>query len=133
MLVAEGFYLINAIEKYGSGFIRIRKALKEYPEIDFEIKEFTGGVTVTFAQKPPALSLGGLNGGVNPELNQLLELTHSSSGLRVTELVSQRGKPARMIERWLKQLKDNQRIEFRGAPKTGGYFLRTLGQINDEQ
>jgi ATP-dependent DNA helicase RecG len=26
------------------------------------------------------------------------------------------------IERWLKQLKDSQRIEFRGAPKTGGYY-----------
>ncbi|UUZ68385.1 putative DNA binding domain-containing protein [Polaromonas sp. P2-4] len=30
-LVAEGFYLINAIEKYGSGFIRIREALQDYP------------------------------------------------------------------------------------------------------
>ena len=52
-LVAEGFYLVNAIEKYGSGFIRIRKALQDYPEIDFEVKEFTGGVMVTFAQKQP--------------------------------------------------------------------------------
>ncbi|EKD97498.1 MAG: hypothetical protein ACD_23C00892G0001 [uncultured bacterium] len=26
-----------------------------------------------------------------------------------------------MPECWLKQLKDNQLIEYRGAPKTGGY------------
>jgi ATP-dependent DNA helicase RecG len=32
-LVAEAFYLTTAIEKYGSGFIRIRKALLDYPEI----------------------------------------------------------------------------------------------------
>jgi len=50
-LVAEAFYLINAIEEYGTGFIRIRKALQDYPEIDFEVKEFAGGVMVTFAQK----------------------------------------------------------------------------------
>ncbi|WP_255378704.1 MULTISPECIES: hypothetical protein [unclassified Acidovorax] len=28
------------------------------------------------------------------------------------------------IERWLKQLKDMQKIEFRGAPKTGGYYIK---------
>lgn len=41
------------LQKYGSGFIRIREALQDYPEINFEIKEFTGGVMVTFAQKQP--------------------------------------------------------------------------------
>jgi ATP-dependent DNA helicase RecG len=29
------------------------------------------------------------------------------------------------IERWLQQLKDSNKIEFRGAPKTGGYFPKT--------
>lgn len=43
-LIAEGFYLINVIEKYGSGFIRIRNTLKYYPEVEFDIKEFQGGV-----------------------------------------------------------------------------------------
>ena len=55
-LVAEAFYITGNIEKYGSGFIRIRKALRDYPKIDFEIKEFAGGVMVTFAQH------GGVNG-----------------------------------------------------------------------
>jgi ATP-dependent DNA helicase RecG len=31
----------------------------------------------------------------------------------------------RTIERWLKQLKDNQLIEYRGAPKTGGYYPKS--------
>ena len=50
-LVAEGFYLINAIEKYGSGFIRIRHELKDYPEVQFDIQEFQGGVMATFASQ----------------------------------------------------------------------------------
>ena len=66
-LVAEGFYLINAIEKYGSGFIRIRQALQNYPEIDFEIKEFAGGVMVTFAQKQPESPPEGVSGGAGSE------------------------------------------------------------------
>jgi ATP-dependent DNA helicase RecG len=28
------------------------------------------------------------------------------------------------IERWLKQLRDKNKMEFRGAPKTGGYFVK---------
>ena len=41
--------------------------------------------------------------------------------------ISQTGKPARTIERWLTQLKDSQHIEFRGVPKTGGYPPQSLG------
>ena len=28
------------------------------------------------------------------------------------------------IERWLKQLKDENKIEFKGSPKTRGYVVR---------
>ncbi len=129
-LVAEGFYLINAIEKYGSGFIRIRQALQDYPDIEFEIKEHAGGVMATFAQKQPELIQaqpsggvnGGVSGGVSGETLSLLQLIHSHPGLKAAELAIQMNKPKRTIERWLQQLKDSNKIEFRGAPKTGGYF-----------
>jgi ATP-dependent DNA helicase RecG len=38
-LIAEAFYLTKNIEKYGSGFIRIRKELETYPEIIFAVEE----------------------------------------------------------------------------------------------
>ncbi len=129
-LVAEAFYLTGNIEKYGSGFIRIRKALRDYPEIEFEIKEFAGGVMVTFAQKQPESPhegvSGGVSGGVSPESAHLLQLIQAQPGLKTIELVAQTGKPQRTVERWLKQLKDSRRIEFRGAPKTGGYYPKDL-------
>lgn len=126
-LVAEAFYLTGSIEKYGSGFIRIRKALHDYPEIEFEIKEFAGGVMVTFAQKQPEAPRGGVSGGVSggvtiPETAHLLQLIQTQPGLKAGELAAQTGKPQRTMERWLKQLKENGLIEFRGAPKTGGYY-----------
>ncbi len=37
--VSESFYLVYEIQKYGSGMIRIRKELKEYPEIELELFE----------------------------------------------------------------------------------------------
>ena len=38
-LLAEAFYLMNDVEKYGTGFIRIRKHLKDYPELNYELKD----------------------------------------------------------------------------------------------
>ena len=69
-LVAEGFYLVNAIEKYGSGFIRIRHARNDYPEIQFDIEEKFGGVMVTFAQKNRQADSG--TPQVTPQVEQLL-------------------------------------------------------------
>ena len=42
-LIAEAFYLTKEIEKYGSGFIRIRKAISYYPTMKFEYKEIANG------------------------------------------------------------------------------------------
>ena len=70
------FYLVNAIEKYGSGFIRIRKALQEYPEIDFEIKEFAGGVMATFSRSEGAS--GGASGAEQVAGEVTEEVTESS-------------------------------------------------------
>lgn len=79
----------------------------------------------TFAQKQPEAPRGGVSGGVSggvtpPESAHLLQLIQTQPGLKTAELVAQTGKPQRTIERWLKQLKENGLIEFRGAPKTGG-------------
>jgi len=80
----------------------------------------------TFAQKQPELiqaqPSGGVSGGVSGETLSLLQLIHSHPGLKAAELAIQMNKPKRTIERWLQQLKDSNKIEFCGAPKTGGYF-----------
>lgn len=49
-LVAEAFYLTSNIEKYGSGFIRIRQALQDYPEVRLDIQEIGGGILLSFTQ-----------------------------------------------------------------------------------
>lgn len=38
-LLADAFYLMGDIEKYGTGFVRIRQWLKDYPEIAIELSE----------------------------------------------------------------------------------------------
>jgi ATP-dependent DNA helicase RecG len=123
-LVAEGFYLTHAIEKYGSGFIRIRKALLEYPEIEFTVEEKFGGVVATFTQleNQSDTASGGVVGGVSTPAD-LLTIIRTQPGLNTAQLVRLSGKPQRTLERWLKQLKAAGQLQFTGSPKTGGYFL----------
>ena len=46
------------------------------------------------------------------------------AGQRAGELAVAFKLTQRTIERWLKQLKESDEIEFRGPPKTGGYFAK---------
>jgi ATP-dependent DNA helicase RecG len=40
-LLAEAFYLTGDIEKYGTGFIRLRNWLKDYPELDYQFSDLS--------------------------------------------------------------------------------------------
>jgi ATP-dependent DNA helicase RecG len=46
-LIAEAFYLTGDIEKYGSGFLRIRDAISAYPTMKIDFKEACGGFMAT--------------------------------------------------------------------------------------
>ena len=48
-------------------------------------------------------------------------ITHTP-GLRTTQISKSLNVPIKTLERWLKSLRDENKVEFRGAPKTGGYF-----------
>ena len=116
-LIAEAFYLTKNIEKYGSGFIRIRKELESYQEVSFDVEEVGGGILVTFS------TLVSISEGVSEGVSSLLVCIRNKPGLRIPELSEQIHVPAKTIERWIKKLRDENRIVFKGAPKTGGYFI----------
>jgi DNA-binding IclR family transcriptional regulator len=64
----------------------------------------------------------GANEGVNEGVNALLTLIDKKPGLRAPELAHQLKAPAKTVERWLKQLRLENRIKFVGPSKTGGYY-----------
>ena len=115
-LIAEAFYLTKNIEKFGSGFIRIRKELEAYPEITFTVEEIGGGVLVTFGQGE------GVSGGVSGGVDEILNYIRMKPGVKTTEIAAALDIPQRTLERGLKRLKDEKKVIFKGAPKIGGYF-----------
>ena len=118
------------IDNYsGSGYQRIRKAIQDYPTMTFEYEESGDGYMVTIGytqQKQNSETNGGVtegvSGGVSGGVKNLLEFIKLNPGLSAKQITEQLEQPLRTTERWLKQLKDQNKIEFKGAPKTGGYY-----------
>ncbi len=54
----------------------------------------------------------------------ILRLLFARPGSRVPHLADETGKSRPAIERYLRELRDAGKIEFRGAPRNGGYFIK---------
>ena len=67
---------------------------------------------------------GGVNGGVN----SLAELVKKNPGLRANALAKLAKWSLRTVERHLRDLATAGKIEFRGVPKTGGYYVKESGK-----
>ena len=64
---------------------------------------------------------------VNDRINfadEILLLVEKNPGLRSKDLAALAGKSIPTISRFLKGMKADGKIEFRGAPKNGGYFAK---------
>ena len=118
----------TAAEKYGSGVRRVIETFVAYglPEPVFESTQ--GGMAVTVfkqvEQKAPERIGGGANVGANVGANHLLNYIQTHPGQRASEIATAYKLTQRTIERWLKQLKEQDLIEFKGATKTGGYYSK---------
>ena len=64
--------------------------------------------------------------GVNEGVKVLLDVIRSHPGKRANELATLIGKSVQTVERYVKALKESGEIEFRGAPKNGGYWATSL-------
>ena len=53
-LIAEAFYLAGRIEKYGSGFVRIRRILKDRSDIHIQFDELSSSFSVSCIKQLPA-------------------------------------------------------------------------------
>ncbi len=60
------------------------------------------------------------------ELAKILHLFHDNEGLILKDIALRVDRPAKTVERYLKILKDLSIIEFRGAPRSGKYYVVKL-------
>jgi len=84
--------------------------------IDFMLDEIL--LTLNRRSKTPNVGVGvGVSVGV-----KILEHIRSHPGCRANIIAAALSISSRTVERHIRQLKEQGKIEFRGAPKTGGYY-----------
>ncbi|MDQ7060730.1 MAG: ATP-binding protein [Sulfurimonas sp.] len=112
--MASVFYKCGYIENWGRGTLNIINQCVEYgltkPTFEYE---WTAVITTFYK-----------NEGVNEGVNLLYETIKKAPNKRSTFFAKELNTSVKNIERWLKQLKDQDKIEFKGASKTGGYVAK---------
>ncbi|MBE9601880.1 RNA-binding domain-containing protein [Pedobacter sp. MC2016-24] len=131
-LIAEAFYLTKDIEKYGTGFFRVRKEIKQYPTMTFKYQEQVGGFVTELAYKAQKTSTlipsdtvndtvnGTLNDTVNKDrLSVILEEIFKNNHVSIDDLAKTIDVSRRTLIRDLDKLKEQGRISRVGSDKTG--------------
>ena len=122
-IIADIFSKTPYVEQIGSGIKRMRMLAKRanLPLPKFEVNSF---FIVTFKRrkllKKPLSE--GVSKGVSEGVNSLFNYIKNNPKRRVPHFEEDLGIPAKTIERWLNKLKKDGKIEFKGSPKTGGYW-----------
>ncbi|MDR2232330.1 MAG: putative DNA binding domain-containing protein [Tannerella sp.] len=141
------FTRMNLVEQVASGIPRMREEMQEagLPEPIFTMDG--GFFTVEFKRPKKTINsdndiVNGIvkseddivNGIVKSEddiadnkvdiKEAVLKLITDNEGLSASDMAKRIGKSWRTTMRYLNSLKKESKIEFRGAPKTGGYYLK---------
>jgi ATP-dependent DNA helicase RecG len=143
-VIAEAMKTLGYVNRFNRGIVRVKEQLATNgnPEPVFNYKNITSfAVTIISTEhliKAESDNLktkkqgsdkinggvnGGVSGGVSGGEERLYEEISRNEGLNARQLQQMLDMPKRTLERWLKNLKDNELIEFKGPAKTGGYYL----------
>ena len=126
------FTRMHLVERVASGIPRMQEAMREanLPEPEFH----TEGMFTAVFKRQISNSANydtvndRVNGRVNDTINEneqaILNLLATVPGLNASEISKHISKSLRTTMRYIKILQDKDLIEFRGAPKTGGYFTK---------
>ena len=121
---------VELVESLGSGIPRI---LRAYGEDSFKFTD--NFIRITLPIRASARVSGGISEGVisnlegmtdavKEELLNILKLFKDDEGMKLKDIASNRERPVKTIERYVKILKDLSLLEFRGAPRNGKYYRK---------
>lgn len=129
-LLAEAFYLTGDIERYGTGFVRIREMLRAYPEIvlrveemgDFFKVELEVVVPITPPITPPEKIL------VSDLERRILLVLHNTPTVTSNDLARDFVMRRDTIKEYLRRLKARGLLVREGSTRTGRWSLTDAGR-----
>lgn len=108
-LLAEAFSLIGEVEKYGTGFIRIRKFLLSYPKMKLLFEELNGFIRATLVTN----ETDGKSSG------KIIQLMLENKQITIPEIAEQLTQTTRSVEKQLANLRKAGIIQRIGPAKGG--------------
>ena len=127
--LAQIFYNINLIENWGTGFHRIVNACLQKGLKKPFFEEKASAFVITFFKEKAKEGINGgikegINGGIKEGIKLLLHTVKGKPGKRTNELAELLQISPKTMEKWIKKLKQQEKIVFKGSKKTGGYFVK---------
>ena len=140
-LIVDVFHKLKIMESWGSGFQKIIELSLANGNQVPEFSEVAGAFVITFLKRDAAIRKNagvsggvneglneginkGLNGGVNEGINDLYNFISEHPGFRAINFFANFNNSYSTIERYIRMLKKENKIEYRGSKKTGGYFIK---------
>ena len=114
-LLAEAFYLTGEVEKYGTGFIRIRKHLIDYPELSYTIQDLNDFLRVVIGSNKDVTK------DVTKEkrLEEVLNLVSKNKSISTKDIAKLLDVTMRTIMRDIETLRDKGKLKRIGGRKDG--------------
>jgi ATP-dependent DNA helicase RecG len=126
--LAEAFYLTKDIEKYGSGFIRIRKSIEQYPSMIFSFENSAAGFTAGLSYTIQKTSLSStqtvgktMGKTVGKTVGKIIAAIDSNPNITIPEIMNITGLSRRGVEYQLKKIKLTGILK-RIGPAKGGHW-----------
>ena len=122
LLVADLLYKIGLVENWGCGVSLI---FEKSPDVQFVE---AGDSFIAALLRHPLSEFGVVNGAVNggvkekSQIEDVYRYVVHHEGCRVPMIAEELSIPVRTTQRYLTALKKENRIIFKGNPKTGGYY-----------
>lgn len=123
-LIFALFTRMHLVERVASGIPRMQEAMQEakLPEPEFHTD---GMFTVVLKRKQNNYATNDIvNDIVNENEQAITILLRAKPGLNASEIAESISKSWRTTMRYLKSLNQKGLLEFRGAPKSGGYYIK---------
>ena len=115
--IAKVFREIGFADELGSGVKNLYKYSKAYGGSDpFIVEGEIFKIEVKTIEQE-------INEGINEGINSLLTYIKNNPNQRISQIEKTLNVPAKTLERWIKQLRNEEKIIYKGSKKTGGYFL----------
>jgi len=133
-LLAEAFYLTGDIERYGTGFVRVREILRAYPEIVLGVEEMGDFFKVELqqvAQVTPPITppISGVDHIPVTDLERrILLMLHDTPTLTGSHLAKDIGIRRGTVKEYLRRLKAKGLLVREGSTRTGRWRLTEAGR-----